>query len=199
MCAMIQTLAFQTSTSTFMAPSRYPQPGTRVMTTLLLPEGFLHLEIIGIMVLHCLVLEILMTTDVVLRLWTETGTPCSSSRRRKSIEVAFLLMTLAIVVVIVVPRIRFRQHPMTGMTTEEVIVMETTFRRLRHPGLALHLVAGMTLIGCLRGKLLATRPLSREAKSSLGTMLTIVADLHLHSVIPISIGRPKTRYNTLRI
>jgi len=119
------------------------------MTTLLLPEGFLHLEIIGIMVLHCLVLEILMTTDVVLRLWTETGTPCSSSRRRKSIEVAFLLMILAIVVVIVVPRIRFRQHPMTGMTTEEVIVMETTFRRLRHPGLALRLVAGMTLIGCL--------------------------------------------------
>jgi len=123
------------------------------MTTLLLPEGFLHLEIIGIMVLHCLVLEILMTTDVVLRLWTETGTPRSLRRRRrhrrKSIEVAFLLMTLAIVVVIVVPRIRFRQHPMTGMTTEEVIVMETTFRRLRHPGLALRLVAGMTLIGCL--------------------------------------------------
>lgn len=127
-------------------------PGTRVMTTLLLPEGFLHLEIIGIMVLHCLVLEILMTTDVVLRLWTETGTPRSLRRRRhrrKSIEVAFLLMILAIVVVIVVPRIRFRQHPMTGMTTEEVIVMETTFRRLRHPGLALRLVAGMTLIGCL--------------------------------------------------
>lgn len=161
------------------------------MTTLL-PEESLHLEIIGIMVLHCLVLEILMTIDVVLRLWTETGTP--RSRRRKSIEVAFLLMILAIVVVIV-PRIRFRQHPMTGMTTEEVIVMETTFRHLRHPGLALHLVAGMTLIGCLRGKLLATRPLSREAKSRdyLGTMLTIVADLHLHSVIPISIGRPKTR------
>ena len=195
---MIRTLAFQTSTSTFMAPSRYPQPGTRVMTTLLLPEGFLHLEIIGIMVLHCLVLEILMTTDVVLRLWTETGTPRSLRRRhrRKSIEVAFLLMILAIVVVIVVPRIRFRQHPMTGMTTEEVIVMETTFRRLRHPGLALHLVAGMTLIGCLRGKLLATRPLSREAKSSLGTMLTIVADLHLHSVILISIGRPKTRQDS---
>lgn len=173
-------------------------PGTRVMTTLL-PEESLHLEIIGIMVLHCLVLEILMTIDVVLRLWTETGTPRSRHRRRrrrrrKSIEVAFLLMILAIVVVIV-PRIRFRQHPMTGMTTEEVIVMETTFRHLRHPGLALHLVAGMTLIGCLRGKLLATRPLSREAKSRdyLGTMLTIVADLHLHSVIPISIGRPKTR------
>jgi len=167
------------------------------MTTLL-PEESLHLEIIGIMVLHCLVLEILMTIDVVLRLWTETGTPRSRHRRRrrrrKSIEVAFLLMILAIVVVIV-PRIRFRQHPMTGMTTEEVIVMETTFRHLRHPGLALHLVAGMTLIGCLRGKLLATRPLSREAKSRdyLGTMLTIVADLHLHSVIPISIGRPKTR------
>lgn len=171
------------------------------MTTLL-PEGSLHLEIIGIMVLHCLVLEILMTTDVVLRLWTETGTPRSHRRRRrrrrKSIEVAFLLMILAIVVVIVVPRIRFRQHPMTGMTTEEVIVMETTFRHLRHPGLALHLVAGMTLIGCLRGKLLATRPLSREAKSRayLGTMLTIVADLHLHSVIPISIGRPKTRQDS---
>jgi len=165
------------------------------MTTLL-PEGFLHLEITGILVLRCLVLEILMTTDVVLHPWTEIGIPPSRCRRRrKSIEVAFLLMSLAIVVAIVVPRIRFLQHPMTGMTTEEVIVMETTFHRLRHPGLALHLVAGMTLIDCLRGKLLATRLLSREAKSGyyLGTMLTIVADLHLHNVIPITIGRPKTR------
>lgn len=172
-------------------------PGTHVMTTLLLLEGFLHLETTGIMVLRCLVLEILMTIDVVLHLWTETGIPrsCRLRLRRKSIEVAFLLMILAIVVVIVVPRIRFLQHTMTGMITEEVIAMETTFHRLRHPGLALHLVAGMTLIGCLRGKLMATPLLSREAKFGhyLGTMSTIVADLHLHSAIPISIGRPKTR------
>ena len=169
--------------------------GTRVITTLPLLEGLLRLEITGTMVLRCLALVILMTIDAVLHLRTGTGTPRSHRHRprRKSIEVAFLLMILVIAVAMVMPHIRLLRHPMIGMTIEEVIVTEITFHCL--PEVALHLVVGMTLIGCLRGKLLATWSLPQEAKSEyyLGSMLTTVAGHRLHHVILILVGRLNPR------
>lgn len=150
--------------------------GTRVITTLPLLEGLLRLEITGTMVLRCLALVILMTIDAVLHLRTGTGTPRSHRPRprRKSIEVAFLLMILVIAVAMVMPHIRLLRHPMIGMTIEEVIVTEITFHCL--PEVALHLVVGMTLIGCLRG-----------------SMLTTVAGHRLHHVILILVGRLNPR------
>lgn len=106
------------------------------------------------MVLRRLVLENMMTIDVVLHLlWKGTGTRL----HRKIIGDAILPHLILVIVVMAVLRPHLLRHPMIAMI-DEATAMGIILRLLHLQGdVLLRLVVGTTMIGRLRGKLLAAR------------------------------------------
>lgn len=123
------------------------------MIILLPHEGHLHLEITGT-ILPRLVLVTMMTTDVALHHRTEIGTLL----RRQITGVAIPRHLILVIVAMAVLHLHLRVL-MIDMIDEATAMGIILLPLLQGLGL-LHFVAGMTMIGCLRGKLLAARPLT---------------------------------------